>query len=101
MNTTVPDASPASAIAPSAPPPSTATGGPAAPPHGAPQVPVRWLLIAVAVALCASVLVRLSAYGIWDPWELSVADAARKLGEGSATSDHTSLALRLVQASFA
>jgi len=54
----------------------------------------------VALALAASVLLRLSAYGIWDPWELSVADAARKLGEGEAAPGTGTFALRLVQASF-
>jgi hypothetical protein len=54
----------------------------------------------VAIVLAATVLLRLSAYGVWDPWELTVADAARKLGEDT---DDTvvSLGLRLVHASFA
>jgi hypothetical protein len=61
----------------------------------------RALCALVAIALAASLLLRLSAYGIWDPWELSVADAARKLGEGTATNlEQRSFALRLVQASF-
>ena len=55
----------------------------------------------VAIVLAASVLLRLSAYGIWDPWELAVADAARKLGEGEHGGHAGSLGLRLVQASFA
>lgn len=54
----------------------------------------------VALVLTASLLLRLSSYGIWDPWELSVADAARKLGEGS-SAEGPNLSLRLVQASFA
>lgn len=55
----------------------------------------------VALTLAATILLRLSSYGIWDPWELSVADAARKLNEGTADAGQaSSLALRLVQASF-
>jgi len=61
----------------------------------------RGLTIAAIVLLAGSVLLRLSAYGIWDPWELSVADAARKLGEGTQGDSHPSWTLRLVQASFA
>ncbi|MET0339720.1 MAG: glycosyltransferase family 39 protein [Polyangiales bacterium] len=55
----------------------------------------------VALVLAGAVLLRLSAYGIWDPWELAVADAARKLGEDGAIGHASSLPLRLVQASFA
>jgi hypothetical protein len=62
----------------------------------------RGLAVAVGVLLVGIVLLRLSAYGIWDPWELSVADAARKLGEGAVSSERpASWSLRLVQASFA
>jgi hypothetical protein len=53
-----------------------------------------------ALLVVVLVLARLSAYGIWDPWELGVADAARRLGEGQAV-DVISLPLRLVSASFA
>lgn len=43
--------------------------------------PALWGLAACGfVALL--LLVRLSAFGIWDPWELSTADAARKLAAG-------------------
>jgi hypothetical protein len=54
------------------------------------------------VVLVLSVLLRLSAYGIWDPWELSVADAARKLGEGTLVdgTQRATWSLRLVQLSF-
>jgi hypothetical protein len=61
------------------------------------------LLIPLALLgalLTGLVLSRLSAYGIWDPWELSVADAARKLGEGGSNAPVT-LPVRLVAASFA
>lgn len=62
--------------------------------------PLRAIALVALLAIALSVLLRLSAYGIWDPWELSVADAARKLGEG-ASEGGKSLSLRLVQASFA
>lgn len=51
--------------------------------------------------LSAFVLLRLSAYGIWDPWELGVAEHARKLAEGSSAASPPNLALRLVSAAFA
>jgi hypothetical protein len=51
------------------------------------------------LALSALVLVRLSAYGIWDPWELGVAERARKLAEGEGGA-HTLLPVRLVAAAF-
>ncbi len=51
----------------------------------------------VAALVCA----RLSAYGIWDPWELAVADAARSLAEtGHATDPARTLMLRLIGAGF-
>jgi hypothetical protein len=53
-----------------------------------------------ALLIVVLVLARLSAYGIWDPWELGIADAARRLGEGQAV-DVVNLPLRLVSASFA
>jgi hypothetical protein len=59
----------------------------------------RALTLAIVVVLAALVLLRLSAYGIWDPWELTVADAARKLGEGALPQPAT-LTLQLVRASF-
>jgi hypothetical protein len=64
--------------------------------------PATSLLVPLALlgTLCAAlVLARLSAYGIWDPWELSVADAARKHAEGAAQ-DPILLTVRLVSASF-
>ena len=40
----------------------------------------------LALALLALLLVRIGSFGIWDPWELNAADAARNLldGEGVA-----------------
>ena len=67
----------------------------------APNASTLLLLAAVALLLAGLVLARLSAYGIWDPWELSVADAARKLSEGAAPSETVSLPVRLVSACFA
>lgn len=75
-------------------------------PRGAAEAPssklFRGVAAAVAVVLVLSVLLRLSAYGIWDPWELSVADAARKLGEGTLAegTQRATWSLRLVQLSF-
>ncbi len=47
------------------------------------------------------VCARLAAYGIWDPWELAVADAARKLGESSqGVEPARSLVLRAISAAF-
>jgi hypothetical protein len=51
--------------------------------------------------LSALLLLRLSAYGIWDPWELGVADAARKHAEGAAAGRPLSLSIHLVSAGFA
>lgn len=60
------------------------------------------LLLGVsALLILVLVLARLSAYGIWDPWELGVADAARRLGEGARAGEPVSLPVRLVSASFA
>jgi hypothetical protein len=70
-------------------------------PHSANASTFRVLLLAAgALVLAALVLARLSAYGIWDPWELSIADAARKLSEGSPAGGAVSLPVRLVSASF-
>lgn len=38
----------------------------------------------VLLAACALLVGRLSAFGIWDPWELSAADLARQLSTGDA-----------------
>jgi 4-amino-4-deoxy-L-arabinose transferase-like glycosyltransferase len=97
MNTTVSE-TPASAASPVSSAPATTHAPRADPPERRPQ---RWLLGLVVLVLVASTLLRLSSYGIWDPWELSVADAARKLGEGVAAGKDSSFTLRLVQASFA
>jgi hypothetical protein len=40
-----------------------------------------WALV-VGVFLSVMLLWRISAFGIWDPWELSTADAARRLAAG-------------------
>jgi 4-amino-4-deoxy-L-arabinose transferase-like glycosyltransferase len=55
----------------------------------------------MALLLGALLLLRLSAYGIWDPWELGVADAARKHAEGAAPGRPMSLTIHMVSASFA
>jgi len=59
-------------------------------------------LAALAMLVLASlVFVRLSAYGIWDPWELSVADAARKLGETKGDGQPAHLfVLKLISGAF-
>lgn len=59
------------------------------------------VLLGGALLLVAGLtLARLSAYGIWDPWELSVADAARKLSDGTFKGGPITVPLRLVSASF-
>jgi len=105
--TTTPTHESGSTVSPSEPAVAARTATPAdAPPpvdHGAPSSRrFRTVAALLSVVVLLSVLLRLSAYGIWDPWELSVADAARKLGEGTALEGaaHASWALRLVQASF-
>ena len=47
------------------------------------QSGAAWGLAACGFAALL-LLVRISAFGIWDPWELSTADAARKLASGEA-----------------
>jgi len=59
-----------------------------------------FLLGGTLLLIAGLVLVRLSAYGIWDPWELSVADAARKLADGTYKDAPITLPIRLVSASF-
>jgi Dolichyl-phosphate-mannose-protein mannosyltransferase len=66
----------------------------------APTTPLLLPLALLAGLTLVLVLFRLSAYGIWDPWELSVADAARKLGERDGSVPAT-LTVRLISASFA
>lgn len=46
--------------------------------------PSRNFVIATFVVLVVICLVRLSSFGIWDPWELSAADLARQLAVGDA-----------------
>lgn len=54
------------------------------------------------LSLSAFVLLRLSSYGIWDPWELSVADQARKLADAELSPQRsTALPLRWIAAAFA
>ncbi|MEZ4247449.1 MAG: glycosyltransferase family 39 protein [Polyangiales bacterium] len=57
---------------------------------------------AVLAAVAALLFVRLGGFGIWDPWELDAADAARALleGEGEAPTDPP-LARWMVARSFA
>src|SRR5687768_2068816 len=63
--------------------------------------PFPLFLLGAALLLVAGLtLARLSAYGIWDPWELSVADAARKLADGTYQGGPVTLTMRLVGASF-
>jgi hypothetical protein len=53
------------------------------------------------LAVAALTLLRLSSFGIWDPWELSVADQARKLAEERlAPGRSTPLPLRWIAAAF-
>lgn len=60
--------------------------------------------IAAAVVLLAVtclLVVRLSSFGIWDPWELSAADLARQVANGEAAAiDRPPLATWLVAAGF-
>ncbi|MDB4985925.1 MAG: Polymyxin resistance protein ArnT, undecaprenyl phosphate-alpha-L-Ara4N transferase, partial [Myxococcaceae bacterium] len=98
MNTTVPESA---SLPVSAEPVSTPSRAAELAVPSRASEPSRWLEGGVVVSLIAMVLLRLSSYGIWDPWELTVADAARKLGEGTSAAPGTSLTLRLVQASFA
>jgi 4-amino-4-deoxy-L-arabinose transferase-like glycosyltransferase len=44
--------------------------------------PGRAWAVAGLAMLALLLLARLSSFGIWDPWELSAADAARRLAEG-------------------
>lgn len=68
---------------------------------GSTRPPSTFFLLGLGALLIVVLLfARLSAYGIWDPWELGIADAARRLGEGQAV-EAVSLPLRLVSASFA
>jgi 4-amino-4-deoxy-L-arabinose transferase-like glycosyltransferase len=56
---------------------------------------------AVLAAVAALAFARLSAFGIWDPWELSSADLARQLATGEAASlDRPPLTLWLVAQGF-
>jgi len=72
-----------------------------------PAVPARretraqWVIAAVTlVGIALLLLARLTRYGIWDPWELEVADAARTQVEQGTASSSRSLGLWLVTAGF-
>jgi 4-amino-4-deoxy-L-arabinose transferase-like glycosyltransferase len=64
------------------------------------SAPTRSAVLGVFALLAALTLYGLWSYGIWDPWEVAVADAARKAGEGAASEGPFSLTLRLVGAGF-
>jgi Dolichyl-phosphate-mannose-protein mannosyltransferase len=57
-------------------------------------------LAALLVLAAGMLLLRLSAYGIWDPWELGTAEAARSLLEGQRPSGHISLSTWLASRGF-
>lgn len=60
----------------------------------------QWIIAALTLAgLALLLLTRLTRYGIWDPWELEVADAARAQLEGAAAKSR-SLGLWLVTTGF-
>lgn len=60
----------------------------------------RFAPLAVAALVLVITLPRLSSFGIWDPWELEAADAARKLLDGRA-SGPTAIGPRLASLGFA
>ena len=62
----------------------------------------RWLLAAALFfTLLAMLLVRIGSFGIWDPWELNAADAARNLLEGEGVAwNRPPLATWLISGSF-
>jgi hypothetical protein len=74
----------------------------AAPLHSAAWGPrVRWSFAIGVLAFVALLLFwRLSGFGIWDPWELAIADAARKLVTGEAVTGRTPFGTWLVGFGF-
>jgi Dolichyl-phosphate-mannose-protein mannosyltransferase len=62
----------------------------------------RVALWGLAAGGCVALLllVRISAFGIWDPWELGTADAARKLASGQAGDEQFSASVWLVSRGF-
>ena len=61
----------------------------------------QWIIAALTLAgLALLLLTRLAGYGIWDPWELEVADAARTQIEQGTAASSRSLGLWLVTAGF-
>ncbi len=60
-------------------------------------------LIGITITLIfvsALLLVRLSAFGIWDPWELNIADTAQKIALGKGLEGHHGLNVWLVAFGF-
>lgn len=58
------------------------------------------LTLATLLALGGILLGRLSSFGIWDPWELETAEAARRLAEGRSLEGGASAAARLASLGF-
>lgn len=55
----------------------------------------------VLSAVCVPLFVGLASFGIWDPWELSVADLAREVSEGQLEiSDRPPYSVQLIASSF-
>ncbi|HKP56010.1 MAG TPA: glycosyltransferase family 39 protein [Polyangiales bacterium] len=63
----------------------------------------RVALWGLAAGSCVALLllVRISAFGIWDPWELGTADAARKLASGQGGDEKFGASVWLVSRGFA
>lgn len=61
--------------------------------------PSVWLERLVVAAVVLLIVWGIGSYGIWDPWELGRADAARLLSE-SAGAPEASLSTRMISASF-
>jgi 4-amino-4-deoxy-L-arabinose transferase-like glycosyltransferase len=67
-----------------------------------PSARARWTPLAIALGAGALLtLPGLGGFGIWDPWELAVADLGRGLIDGTARLDRPPLGPWLVGASFA
>lgn len=65
----------------------------------APAARERVMAAATVAALSLLLLSRLSTFGIWDPWELSVAEHARQLASGQAV-EGASLSVRAASLGF-